>query len=181
MATHKPVNVEELQGKLEITCDRKWLVARTKPRREKRLATYAREIGIDYYLPLQNSEKIYLRRKVIFTKPLFPGYVFVHCNPVEKRNLLVTGHIAHFLTVWNEQELIADLKQIHQGKTKGAAFKKTTFLMEGTKVRIIDGPFEGLTGFVADQNNLNEVVLQINLLREAVAVTVNPECIQVLK
>lgn len=84
MATQKPVEVEEILGKLEISSDRKWLVVRTKPRREKKLANFAGKSGIHYYLPLKDSEKIYNNRKIIFTKPLFPGYVFVHCNHEEK-------------------------------------------------------------------------------------------------
>lgn len=181
MATHKPVEVEEILGDLEISSDRKWLVVRTKPRREKKLADFAGKAGIHYYLPLKESEKIYAKRKIFFTKPLFSGYIFVHCNSEEKRKLILTGHTAHFLKVINEQELIDDLNQIYHGKKQGAKYKKVAFLTEGTKVKITAGPFEGLTGFVADQNNVEEVVLQIKLLREAVAVSVETVHIKVIR
>ncbi|MCF7793949.1 MAG: hypothetical protein K9N09_07660 [Candidatus Cloacimonetes bacterium] len=181
MATHKPVEVEEILGKLEISSDRKWLVVRTKPRREKKLADFAGKAAIDYYLPLKDSEKIYDNRKIVFTKPLFPGYVFVHCNFDEKRKLILTGHTAHFLRVRNEQELIEELNQIYLGKKQGAKYKNVPFLSEGTKVKITGGPFEGLTGFVVDQNNIEEVVLQVKLLREAVAVSVDSDHIKVTR
>ena len=47
---------------------------------KKKLAEYSGKAEINYYLPLRESERIYDRRKIIFTKPLFPGYVFVKCN-----------------------------------------------------------------------------------------------------
>ncbi len=182
MATNKPVEVEELFGDLEpATKDRKWFVIRTKPRREKKLAASSFKNKINYFLPLKDSERVYQYRKVMFTKPLFPGYVFVKCNPEEHRILLLTGHTAHFLPVPNEKELTDDLKQILAGRQLGADLISTKYLDKGTKVRIISGPFEGLTGIVEDQNNIKEVVLKINLLRQAVSVAVSSRQVKIFR
>ena len=182
MATKKPVEVEELFGDLEpATGDRKWFVIRTKPRREKKLAEYSLKSKINYFLPLKDSERVYQYRKVMFTKPLFPGYVFVKCNSDEHRTLVLTGHTAHFLPVPDEKELTDELKQILTGRQIGADFKETKYLNKGSRVRIVSGPFEGLTGIVEDQNNIEEVVLQINLLRQAVSVAVGSGQIKILR
>ncbi len=181
MTTHKPVEVVEIFGELTSSPERKWLVVRTKPRREKKLANYAFKVGIHYYLPLADSKKVYGHRKITFTKPLFPGYIFVHCTFQEKRILVLTGHTAHFLTVQNEEHLLMELKQIYLGTQKGADYRSTQYLQEGTKVKIVSGSFEGLTGYVADQKNISEVVLQINLLRQAVAISVKPDQIKVIR
>jgi transcription antitermination factor NusG len=182
MATNKPVEAEELFGNLEpATDDRKWFVIRTKPRREKKLAECSFRSKINYFLPLKDSERVYKYRKVLFTKPLFPGYVFVKCNPDEHRTLVLTGHTAHFLSVPNEKELTDELKQILTGRQIGADFKETKYLDKGTKVKIVSGPFEGLTGIVEDQNNIKEVVLQINLLKQAVSVTVSSRQVKIFR
>ena len=182
MATNKPVEIEELFGDLEpATGDRKWFVIRTKPRREKKLAECSFKNNINYFLPLKDSERVYQYRKVMFTKPLFPGYVFVKCNSDEHRTLVLTGHTAHFLSVPNEKELTDELKQILAGRQIGANLKNTKFLDKGTKVKIISGPFEGLTGIVEDQNNIKEVVLQINLLRQAVSVAVSSKQVKIFR
>ena len=182
MATHKPVEVDELFGDLEpASGDQKWFVVRTKPRREKKLAEYAGKRKINYYLPLQDSEKIYNRRRIVFTKPLFSGYIFVKCDNNERRQLLITGHTAHFINVINDRELTDELKNIFLGLKKGALMRSSEFLTKGIKVRITAGSFEGLTGFVKDQKNINEVILQVNLLRQAVSVVVNPENVKIIK
>jgi transcription antitermination factor NusG len=182
MATNKPVEVEELFGNLEpATDDRKWFVIRTKPRREKKLAKCSFKSNINYFLPLKDSERVYQYRKVMFTKPLFPGYVFVKCNSDEHRTLVLTGHTAHFLSVPNEKELTDELKQILAGRQLGADFIDTKYLDKGTRVKIISGPFEGLTGIVEDQNNIKEVVLQINLLRQAVSVAVSSRQVEIFR
>ena len=182
MATNKPVEVDELFGDLEPAAeDKKWFVIRTKPRREKKLAKCSFKNKINYFLPLKDSERVYKYRKVMFTKPLFPGYVFVKCNSDEQRTLTISGHTAHFLPVPNEKELTDELKQILAGRQIGADFKETKYLDKGTKVKIISGPFEGLTGIVEDQNNIKEVVLQINLLRQAVSMAVDSRHVKIFR
>ena len=59
------------------------------------------------------------------------------------------------------------------GKTKGAELKQTEYFDKGTRVLITSGPFEGLTGVVKDQKNVKDVILKINVLRQAVAVHVS--------
>ena len=88
MATNKPVEVDSLFGELIISNDdKRWEVIHTKPKREKKLAKYLKDCNIHYYLPLNNSERHYKYRKIIFTKPLFPGYIFAHINQEENCNI----------------------------------------------------------------------------------------------
>ncbi len=182
MSTNKPVEIEELFGDLETASDdRNWLVVYTKPRREKKLAEYSFRKEIHYYLPLKDSLRIYRNRKILFTKPLFPGYLFVNCNREEKRTLLISGHIVNFLKVIDETGLLDDLKQIYSGKVLGGKLKETEYLEAGTRVEIISGTFTGLTGVVKDQNNVAEVHLQINLLKQAVSITASTDQIRILR
>ena len=182
MATHKPVEVQELFGDLEPASDGlRWFVAHTKPRREKKLAEYSLKNSINYYLPLRDSIRVYKYRKIKFTKPLFPGYVFVKCASEDKRNLIITGHIANFLQVSNDKELTEELKQIYSGLQRGADFKEAKYLEKGTKITIIAGPFTGLTGVVENQNDVTEGILQINLLRQAVSVSAKTDQVEILK
>ncbi|HPR17276.1 MAG TPA: transcription termination/antitermination NusG family protein [Candidatus Cloacimonadota bacterium] len=180
MSTNKPVEVNTILGELISLPDKKWLVIRTKSRHEKKVADYAFNANIHYYLPLQDSEKIYQNRKIVFTKPLFSGYIFAHCDFKEKQTLVISGHVAHFLHVINEQELLDELRSIYFGNQREAVFRETEYLESGTRVQIVAGKLAGLTGYVKDQSNLSEVVLQVNLLHQAVAVTVNPSHVKII-
>ncbi|MCD4796531.1 MAG: hypothetical protein K8R49_05090, partial [Candidatus Cloacimonetes bacterium] len=182
MTTHKPIEVQELFGDLEPAEEnRKWFVVHTKPRREKKLAQYSLQNKINYYLPLKDSIRVYQYRKVKFTKPLFSGYVFVKCDSEERRILTITGHTAYFLPVPNEEVFTGELKQIHFGRLKGADYRKAEFLEKGMKVIITSGPFEGLTGVVEDGKNVKRVILQVNLLRQAVSISASAKQIKIIK
>ena len=182
MATHKPIEVQELFGDLDPAEEQqKWFVVRTKPRREKKLAEYSLKHEINYYLPLKDSVRIYKYRKVKFTKPLFAGYIFIKCTLKQRDAIIITGHSAYWLYVPDEKELLEELMQIYSGQQKGAEFKETRFLEKGIRVKIISGPFQDLTGVVENQNDVTEVVLQVNLLRQAVSISVSSDQVKVLK
>ncbi len=182
MATHKPIEIDELFGELlPGENDQKWEVIYTKPKREKKLAEYSKRNEIDYYLPLRDSVRKYGNREVKFTKPLFPGYIFIKHSPPQKQKLIISGHIVNFLKVQDEKELLNDLQQIYLSRTQGIDLKKHGFLEKGIKVRIISGSLIGLEGFVSNSSNLNEVILKVNILRQAVSVTVDPKQVEIIR
>ncbi|MFC1887966.1 transcription termination/antitermination NusG family protein [Candidatus Cloacimonadota bacterium] len=182
MATNKPVEVDDLFGQLSLAEEGKtWWVVYTKPRCEKKLAFHSYRKEIEYYLPQIESIRVYKYRKVAFTKPLFPGYIFVKCSPEQKRELIITGFTVNFLKVDNEIELLEQLKQIYKGSILGVDFQLVDFIESGTKVEIISGPFVGLTGVVRDFKNVNEIVMQIDILRKSVAVKATTEQIKKLQ
>lgn len=181
MATHKPVLVDELFGELTISADTlRWHVLHTKPQCEKKLADYLHRISLHYYLPLIESERHYQYRKVIFTKPMFPGYLFSRFDPLHKNEVLISGYLVNFVKVPNEHELIDELVQIHLGRMNKADLVNGVWLEHGWEVVITDGPFKGVRGVVQNQSRLDEVTLQVNILRQAIAMRVNPAEVKVL-
>lgn len=182
MATHKPVEIQELYGDLSPAQDnQKWEVVYTKPKREKKLAEYALEREINYFLPLFDSVRKYKYRQVKFTKPLFPGYMFVKCSYQEKETLIRSGHILTFLQIKNEKHFLQELSQIYLTRVKGVEIRQHKFIEEGTKVIIKKGNLEGLKGYVIESGNPQKIILKVNILRQAVAVTIDPNDVKVLK
>jgi hypothetical protein len=51
-----------------------WFVAHCRPRSEKKLAEFCVEQGYEHRLPLYRSVKTYVRKRVVFEKPLFRGW-----------------------------------------------------------------------------------------------------------
>lgn len=181
MATHKPVHVDELFGELIQTgSEAKWNVIHTKPQCEKKLADYLRSMNIGYYLPLFDSEKVYEHRKVLFTKPLFPGYVFSAFELKDKLGILNCGYVVRFIKVPNQLELLDDLNWIYRGRQNRIALEQNNWLEKGWQVKIVSGPMQGMLGVVESQARLNEVILQVKMLHQSVKVKVNPADVQVL-
>ncbi len=181
MATNKPVYVDELYGELEIGQNgEKWFVIYTKPQHEKQLAIWAKTNNIYYYLPQVEKEHVYQHKKVIFTKPLFPGYFFAKCTLKEKDKLIVSGHCVYFLKVDIEKELVEDLKRISLVRNAHIEMKDHVYLEKGMVVCFKEGPLKGQQGIVQDSTNLNKVVLQVKIMKRAVAIEANPETLEIL-
>ena len=182
MPTNVPVEIKSLNGELKKAPEHKeWIVVHTKPKREKKLAQYLLERNICYFLPLNNSIRKYKYRQIKFTKPLFSGYMFAMLSENEKRQILVSGYITNYLKVFNQDELLTDLKQIYGGFAKGAQYEEISYFEKGTKVKVISGPFVGLHGIVEDKSKANKVILQIHFLRKAVSISVSQNQLEIFK
>lgn len=181
MATHKPVLIDELFGELIMPeGDKKWTVIHTKPRCEKKLAEYARLNGITYYLPQFTKSRIYQRRKVEFASVMFPGYIFVVLDVFTKDTIKISGYAANFIKVNGQQELLNDLTNLNRGAAKKADMSPGLWLDKGLEVLITAGPLKGMTGMVESHSKMAEVHLQVNVLRQAVLVKIDPKDLKVL-
>lgn len=181
MATHTPVIVDDLFGELILPPgEARWAVIHTKPRCEKKLADYARRSGIWYYLPQMESHRLYEKRQITFTKPMFPSYLFCLLDHQSKQTLVVTGHTVGFIRVPSQQELLEDLINIHRVRQPKVELQSTLWLSEGLQVRIERGPLKGVTGVVESHSKLHEVRLQVEILRQAVLVKVDPADVKII-
>ncbi|MBW6513428.1 MAG: hypothetical protein K0B87_01585 [Candidatus Syntrophosphaera sp.] len=181
MPTHAPVIIDELFGELKpAEGDERWTVVHTKPRCEKKLADYARRSGIVYYLPQIENKRVYQRRKVSFTQPMFPGYLFCVADADKKRTLTISGYTVSFIKVPLQEELLEELLNIRLSTQPKVEFQSTLWLSEGLKVEVIKGPLKGVTGIVESHAKLGEVRLQVNILRQAVMVKLDPRDLKII-
>lgn len=181
MATHIPKIIHELSGELvEPLEGKKWFVVHTKPRCEKKLVDYANKLGFDYYLPIIKKEKRYQRRKITSFLPMFPGYVFVVLSIQDKDCLTYSGLIVRYLKVTNQKRLLDELGYIYFGKKKDVSMEQAVWLSKGLMVEVCDGPLKGMNGIVESHEKISEVHLQVNILKQAVKVSIDPRHVKVL-
>lgn len=181
MASHKPVIINELFGELVIPPEhQRWTVVHTKPRREKKLADYAGKNLIHYYLPQIKRRKVYQRRKVETTLPMFPGYIFMILSADEKQTISISGMVSNFVFVPHQQELVDELSRICFITKKNLPMEKSIWLSKGLEVEITKGPFKGTRGVVERHDKLSELRLQVNILRQAVMVKIDPKSVKII-
>ncbi|MCB5251115.1 MAG: hypothetical protein LHW49_08175 [Candidatus Cloacimonetes bacterium] len=179
--SNQPVYVDELFGSLDLSDDgKKWNVIYTKPQHEKKLARWSQDYGIDYYLPQNEAERAYAYKKVVFTKPLFPGYFFSKCTLKEKEVLIRSGCIVNFLRVDVQEELIRDLKRILIARSSNIPIEQHIYLEKGMRVCFMAGPLKGEEGIVENTDNMEKVILNVNVMKSAVAITVNAADLKVI-
>ena len=181
MATNNLVEIEPLCGDLApADADNEWFVIHIKPRWEKKFASYCFLYKVNYYLPLQDSVRVYHNRKVVFTKPIFPGYIFVKCSINDKSLLFRSGSIVRFINVPNERELLTDLNNIYESLSRKLPIEHHAYVKEGYKVRITKGPFIGVEGIVIDAEDPSEVIVGIHLIQQAICLQVDPSQIELV-
>jgi transcription antitermination factor NusG len=181
MATHSPVLIDELFGELAPAPEgQRWEVIHTKPRCEKKLAEYAQRNGITYYLPQMDSKRVYQRRVVSFTKPMFPSYLFCVLDSRSRQTLLISGYTVSFIRVHQQEQLLQELRNIKLSRLPEIELQNTIWLSEGLQVEIMQGPLKGVTGVVESHDKLDEVRLQVQILRQAVLVKIDPRNVKIL-
>ncbi|MDP8246254.1 MAG: transcription termination/antitermination NusG family protein [Candidatus Hinthialibacter antarcticus] len=184
-----------LSGRLEDYADRwphdrpieddrgKWRVAYVKPRNEKALAIDCQQAGVPYYLPLyvkrkrRNDNNKY-RKSVM---PLFPGYFPFVDTEDGKSKLQQTNRVVHILDINDQEAFVRDLEQIRHAVNSGMAVDAVPYMEEGQKVRVKEGPLQGLCGIVnrVDANHAR-LVITVDALKMAVEVELESESVEAL-
>lgn len=181
MSANLPVEIDQIFGGLNPSDDlNNWFVIHTKPRQEKKLAKFCLFNKINYFLPLQSATRVYQRRKVTFTKPVFPGYLFLKSSAEQRNILYSSGAIVRFLRVPSEEELLADLNNIYSLTSQLVPLERHPYLKEGYKVRVLKGAFIGAEGIVIDSENPEKVIIGIHIIQQAVCITVKPDDLEVI-
>jgi transcription antitermination factor NusG len=157
-----------------------WKVLFVKPRTEKKITEYCDLYGISSYLPLREKTRVVQRRKVTFMLPVFPGYVFASFPAEQRLQLLQTNLLVRILEPSNPRRMLRDLIMVRRALKVNPALTPTKPLALGRQVRIIGGPFMGIEGRVARMAGVLKVVLNIELIGQAVSVTAKTDQIELL-
>ncbi len=157
-----------------------WFVGHTRPRCEKKFAALAAAEKLAHYLPLVTSVRRYAKQTKRFTKPLFPGYVFVQAPPARKARLYQQDLLARLLPVDDEPAFLRQLADVRAIVASGCELTVLPLLARGRRVRVIGGPLHGLEGFVDDPTNPQGIVLSVDVLRQGLHVRLPAENLQIL-
>lgn len=151
---------------------RRWWCLHTRPRQEKTLARRFRSLGLGHFLPqVERLGRTPGGRATRSLVPLFPGYVFAHCEPQRLIDTRVQAALANVLPVHDQVRLRADLMQVHELLTSGLAVQAEPVHPPGCVVRIQTGPLQGLVGTVLRrQGQADRFVAIVRLLGQGVSV-----------
>ena len=150
-----------------------WHVLHVRPRCEKKMADYCGANSLTCDLPLREETKIYQRRRVTVRKPVFPGYVFACFAPAERLALLKSNQVVRVLPVLDQAQLVHELAQVRQALCVDPTLNACAAFTQGRRVRIESGPFQGLEGIVQTVRNRTRIVLNVDMIGQAVAVEVD--------
>jgi transcription antitermination factor NusG len=155
--------------------DKKWLVLKTRPNAEKKVAERLVLKGIEVYLPLYTTMKQWSDRKKKVQKPLISSTVFVHVEEKEREllwNVVGVSGMLYYLgkpAVVREEEILILQQMLQEGIYENVELSPT--LIEGQEVEITGGDFKGLRGIVLEEVNAQKVVIALQGLGAQIVFT----------
>jgi transcription antitermination factor NusG len=155
-----------------------WFVAHTKPRREKKLVSHCERHGLGATLPCYSSAHKYRGKTVVFSKPLFPGYVFLRLETVHRQTVLQSDHVANLLDVYDQQTFHRQLEEILLALDTDLDVRVAPVIGTGMRVRIKSGPLRGVEGWVEDRYGMDTVLLRLDFISQAAAVKVGADLLE---
>jgi transcriptional antiterminator RfaH len=155
----------------------KWYAIYTRPRAEKQVYQRLLEVGIETFLPLQKTFRVWSDRKKMVEKPLLSSYVFVRTTrsgfpAVYKVNGVVKFVTFEGLPAAIPQNQIDNLRLLINSDVEievtGEKFEK------GDTVEVTSGSLIGLTGELISVNGAKRVIVRLDKLDQNILVKIPP-------
>lgn len=163
----------DLEGLNAAATAARWFAVYTTCRHEKRVSQHFTEREIEHYLPLYVAHRKWRDgSKVALDLPLFPCYVFVRINRLERvRVLNVPGALTIVGGTGGEPAPLPDaaVDSLRRGIEQGN-IEPHPLLTVGQQVRIRSGAFEGMKGIVVRKKSGFRVVLTLEQIMQSIAI-----------
>lgn len=158
--------------------DVRWWLIHSRPRQEKQMAGWLEREGYGFELPLRSKVRVYPGKRVTFSHPIFPGYVFGAFPARVRQAVYGSGHAAAVIGVEDQGRLVRELGALRRALEAGLDLEACPFLRVGQRVRITGGKLSGLEGIVVRRAGRTRLILSVELLQRSVAVEIDPEWVE---
>ena len=161
---------------------REWYAVYTMSRHEKRVAAHCERIAIEHFLPLYTWRRSWKYRTTVdLQMPLFPNYIFVQLQPDDHGPLMrlpgvlsTVGNAAGPVAIQDsEMEM---LRRIMDCK----AIEPHAYITAGDKVRVKEGPLQGIVGVVLRKANGLRFIVTLDLIGKSVALDIESSALEVI-
>ena len=175
----KPAFLSPKHKKMDQLC---WYALRTKSRHERVAEEYLKGRGVEVFLPLYKSRRLWSDRVKIVDLPLFDGYLF--CKFPARHALVARSApgVLYIVSCGDDPAPVpeGEIDAVRRILGKGLVASPTPYLREGMRVRIRGAEFEGMEGRLEKVKSQSRLVLSIHLLQRSVAFEVGPEMVEAM-
>jgi len=188
MKVNYPVNNVYDQRKSNIKINwrseiNRWYAIYVRSNHERKVYDSILHLGIEVYLPLMKTIRIWADRKKRSMIPLIPGYVFVNLDPLDLSKIYGIRGMVRFVSS-NGVPLTIPEKQIDAVKrmlSGNLQIEHISIYTTGEKVEITSGPLRGLKGTIQQLGRKTRFIIAIDIISRFLAVEINPIFIKKLR
>jgi transcription antitermination factor NusG len=159
-----------------------WYALYTRSRFEKKLMSALSDRSIEVFLPMREILSRWKDRKKRIWIPLFPGYIFIHQlnTPANRYRILNVPGAVRFVG-FNGQAAPIPQEQvdgIRRFLESSLAVDPYPYMTIGRRVEVIAGPLTGIQGTLVQKKGRFRLVIQVDLIRQAVSVEIDASDVQ---
>ena len=159
-----------------------WYALHVKPQHERAVAEQLKAKSLDEYVPTYQSRRRWSDRVKTLEVPLFPRYVFARFSFEERLKVLSVSSVISLVGFGGVPCPVAeeDLNRVRSMVSSGLPIMPWPLLRIGQRVRIRQGPLDGMEGLLVREKAACRVVVNVELLQRAVAVEIERDVIEAL-
>jgi transcription antitermination factor NusG len=163
-----------------------WYACLTRARSEKKVAERLTRKQLTTYLPLIPREREWSDRTKVVEWPVFPSYVFCRVEPPQMTLVLRTPGVAQIVHHAGAPAVIRDeemenVRRVVEGlAASGQEPEPTPDFRTGQPVRVIRGPFEGVTGRVREVRGRKRLLVGIAEIGQGLEVDIPADALESL-
>jgi transcription antitermination factor NusG len=154
-----------------------WYALYTRSRFEKKMLSELSDRSIEVFLPMREVLSRWKDRKKKIWMPLFPGYIFVnHVDTPENRyRILNLPGAVRFIGFEGRAEPVPQnqIEAVRRFLEASISVDPYPYMKIGSRVEVIAGPLKGIVGILVEKRGKFRFVLQVDLIRQAVAVEID--------
>ncbi len=152
-----------------------WYALYTCPRHEKHVARQIEQRHISCFLPLYRSVRRWKDRRKELELALFPGYVFVRMDLQDKLRVLQVPGAVRLVTFNGQPAALPEqeIECLRNRQSSCGTIEPHPYLCVGRRVRVRNGPLQGLEGIIRRSKDKCRVVLSLDLIMRSVAVEID--------
>jgi transcription antitermination factor NusG len=152
-----------------------WFAVWTRSRHEKAVEEHLARKDVEVFLPTIPRWSRWKDRTKRIDWPLFPGYCFARFAPSSLLAILSAPGVASVVAFDGQPAPIPDIEieGIRRLVTSGLQFDPCPLIKEGSLVEVVHGPLKGVVGRLEKKDRHARLVLSVDLIGRAVAVTVD--------
>jgi len=152
-----------------------WFAIWTRSRAEKAVHDQLVAKDIEVFLPTITRWSRWKDRKKRVDWPLFPGYCFARFDPRQILPVVSCNGVAQVVCFDGRPASVpdAEVEAIRKLVTSGLQYDPCPLIKEGAMVQVVSGPLRGVIGRLIRKGAHARLVLSVDLIGRAVAVTVD--------
>ena len=151
-----------------------WFVAYVRSCCEKKCAQMLAEYGYECYLPVQKEWRQWSDRRKLVDKPLLPRMIFVHCTRPERvKSMELVPYLSGYITLDGPYTpaIVRDddmerFRRFVECSGRSVTITRET-LAPGDRVRVMDGPLEGIECELVSVSGTRCLATKVGLLGNA--------------